>query len=95
MYNTQDHTHLSPNMRPHPPVSEHERALGLRRVEGGRGAADDEGRAGVTSETLLQYPRQLAVSVGDVRFLEREKRCHQCVVRITQMMSSVCGWDIQ
>ena len=51
------------------PVPKHQGGLGLRLVERGGGAADDEGGASVASKTLLENTCQLAVTVRNVGFL--------------------------
>ena len=55
--------------RPCLPLSEHESGLGLGFVEGGWGAADDDGGAGVASQGFLQDTGHLAVTIRDVGFL--------------------------
>lgn len=49
-----------------PPLSEHERGLGLGLVVGGGGGAYDDGGATVSAQGVLQDAGHLAVSVRDV-----------------------------
>ena len=49
-----------------PPLSEHERGLGLRLVVGGGRGADDDGGPTVSTQGVLQDTSHLAVSVRDV-----------------------------
>ena len=51
------------------PVPKHQSAFGLALIEGGGGTADDEGGASIASKTLLENTCQLAVTVGNERFL--------------------------